>query len=156
MRPHTDSVSTRTSIVKALERFWLALAMVGIATIGGFCVCRLPSDLGSTVALPADIAPTRDGEPLNAKAATYELFSDRAEVSTSNYLDLLAPTHEMADEDLPWSMTLITAPPANSAKMVAQKEGLNIGCRIVLDGAVNAAKTSNGPIAQTFCWVASA
>jgi MmpS family membrane protein len=51
---------------------------------------------------------------------------------------------------------LTTTLPSASANVVAQGDGDDIGCRILIDGKVRDEKSSDGVHAQTFCLVTSA
>jgi Mycobacterium membrane protein len=140
-----------------LKRVWIALVIVVVVAIAGFCVHRLRDVFGSnneTTRPGSGLA--NDTKPFNPKRVTYEIFGSPGAVATINYLDLDAQPQEVKDVPLPWSLTLTTTAPAASANIVAQGDSDSISCRITVNGDVKDENTNEGVNAQTFCLVKSA
>jgi len=77
-------------------------------------------------------------------------------VATINYLDLDSAPQRVDDARLPWSITLRTTKPSASATIIAQGDGDQISCRVLVDDKVRDEQTASGVNAQTSCLVKSA
>jgi flagellar basal body-associated protein FliL len=141
---------------RAARRVWIALVIVVVVAIAGFCVYRLHGVFGKTETTRAGSGLANDTKPFNPKVVTYDIYGPVGTVATINYLDLGAQPHDVKDVTLPWSLTLTTTAPAASANIVAQGDSDSIGCRITVNGVVKDEKVSDEVNAQTFCLVKSA
>jgi hypothetical protein len=92
----------------------------------------------------------------NPKVVVYEVSGPPGTTANINYWDENANTHQVNAAPLPWSYTISTTLPAVSANIMAQSNGDQITCRIIVDGVLRENQNSNGVNAQTFCLVKSA
>jgi hypothetical protein len=92
----------------------------------------------------------------NPKIVLYEITGPPGTTANINYWDADANTHQVNGAPLPWQTTISTTLPAVSANIMAQSDGDQIGCRILVDGVVREQQHSDGHNAQTFCLVKSA
>lgn len=106
--------------------------------------------------LPAVRVAADDDTPQFApKSVTYEVFGP-APTAKIAYLDPDARVQHLASIPLPWSRTITTSLPAVTVNLLAQSNSEQIGCRIVVNGAVKDERSETGPKALTFCQVTSA
>ena len=86
---------------------------------------------------------------------TYEVFGSGS-TGVINYVDLDGIPQRVENAALPWSLTLSTTVPAVSANILAQSDGDDVTCRILVDGELEEENTATGVNAQTVCVVKSA
>lgn len=79
------------------------------------------------------------------------VFGPPGTVASMNYLDVNAQPQRVDDTVLPWSYDVTTTEPAVFADIVAQGDSDSIGCRIIIDGAVNDERSVKTVHAYTFC-----
>jgi hypothetical protein len=142
-----------TSVVK---RVWIPIVVVAITTVALFCVHRLQGIFGADDGGPEISANSDDIKPFNPKHVTFEVFGPAGTVAKINYLDVTAEPHRVDNVTLPWSLSVTTTQPAVSVNIVAQGDSDQIGCRIVVNGAVKDERSATGLNAQTFCVVKAA
>ena len=160
--PEESDVAGGTSVLTkgaglVLRRAWIPLLIVVVLALGGLVVYRARGIFGTNNEITRPGAGlAEDAEPFNPKTVTYEVFGKEGAVATINYLDLQANPQIVRDAPLPWSVRLTTTATSATATVVAQGDGDNIGCRVVVNDQVKAENTSQGVNAQTFCLVKSA
>jgi hypothetical protein len=145
-----------TLVTSVVKRVWIALIVVAIVAVAGFCVYRLRGifgvhDYGSVSRTISD-----DIKPFNPKHVIYEVFGPAGTVASINYLDVTAQPQRIDDVTLPWSLSATTTQPAVSVNVVAQGDSDQIGCRIIVNGVVKDERSATGLNAQTFCVVKAA
>ncbi|WP_425004502.1 MmpS family transport accessory protein [Mycolicibacterium sp. S3B2] len=140
-----------TALVK---RVWLPVLIVIAVVIGAATVSQLREAFGAN---PVLVTPTGNNtaESFNPKVVTYEVFGSGS-TGVINYLDLDGIPQRVENAALPWSLTLSTTVPAVSANILAQSDGDDVTCRILVDGELEQENTATGVNAQTVCVVKSA
>ncbi|MEC9325003.1 MAG: MmpS family transport accessory protein [Actinomycetota bacterium] len=140
-----------TALVK---RVWLPVLIVIAVVIGAATVSQLREAFGAN---PVLVTPTGNNtaESFNPKVVTYEVFGSGS-TGVINYLDLDGIPQRVENVALPWSLTLSTTVPAVSANILAQSDGDDVTCRILVDGELEQENTATGVNAQTVCVVKSA
>ncbi|WP_431508215.1 MmpS family transport accessory protein [Mycobacterium sp.] len=131
------------------------MVLVVVFTVSGLIVGRLHRIFGSED-LNANAGGGIEIVQFNPKDVTYEVFGPAGTTANINYWDAEANTHQINRVPVPWSYTVTTTLPSVSANLVAQGDGDQIGCRIIVDGVLREEKTIHGVNAQTFCLVKSA
>ena len=140
-----------TALVK---RVWLPVLIVIAVVIGAATVSQLREAFGAN---PVLVTPTGNNtaESFNPKVVTYEVFGSGS-TGVINYVDLDGIPQRVENAELPWSLTLSTTVPAVSANILAQSDGDDVTCRILVDGELEQENTATGVNAQTVCVVKSA
>ncbi|WP_348726526.1 MmpS family transport accessory protein [uncultured Mycolicibacterium sp.] len=140
-----------TALVK---RVWLPVLIVVAVVIGAATVSQLREAFGAD---PVLVTPTGNNtaESFNPKVVTYEVFGSGS-TGVINYVDLDGIPQRVENAALPWSLTLSTTVPAVSANILAQSDGDDVTCRILVDGELEEENTATGVNAQTVCVVKSA
>ncbi|WP_283611753.1 MmpS family transport accessory protein [Mycolicibacterium poriferae] len=140
-----------TALVK---RVWLPVLIVIAVVIGAVTVSQLREAFGAN---PVLVTPTGNNtaESFNPKVVTYEVFGSGS-TGVINYVDLDGIPQRVENAALPWSLTLSTTVPAVSANILAQSDGDDVTCRILVDGELEEENTATGVNAQTVCVVKSA
>lgn len=140
-----------TALVK---RVWLPVLIVIAVAIGAATVSQLREAFGAD---PVLVTPTGNNtaESFNPKVVTYEVFGSGS-TGVINYVDLDGIPQRVENAALPWSLTLSTTVPAVSANILAQSDGDDVTCRILVDGELEEENTATGVNAQTVCVVKSA
>ena len=140
-----------TALVK---RVWLPVLIVIAVVIGAATVSQLREAFGAD---PVLVTPTGNStaESFNPKVVTYEVFGSGS-TGVINYVDLDGIPQRVENAELPWSLTLSTTVPAVSANILAQSDGDDVTCRILVDGELEEENTATGVNAQTVCVVKSA
>ncbi|BBX50322.1 MmpS family transport accessory protein [Mycolicibacterium poriferae] len=140
-----------TALVK---RVWLPVLIVIAVVIGAATVSQLREAFGAN---PVLVTPTGNNtaESFNPKVVTYEVFGSGS-TGVINYIDLDGIPQRVENAALPWSLTLSTTVPAVSANILAQSDGDDVTCRILVDGELEEENTATGVNAQTVCVVKSA
>ncbi|MGH3960981.1 MAG: MmpS family transport accessory protein [Mycobacterium sp.] len=144
-----------TAVSRLVKRAWIPLVLVVVFTVSGLIVGRLHRIFGSED-LNANAGGGIEIVQFNPKDVTYEVFGPAGTTANINYWDAEANTHQINRVPVPWSYTVTTTLPSVSANLVAQGDGDQIGCRIIVDGVLREEKTIHGVNAQTFCLVKSA
>lgn len=126
----------------------VALLVIGLV---GFSVHRLRSFFGSDVKTSTGSGSGSAIVPFNPKQVVFEVFGDAGATATISYTDVHAQPQHVSSTSLPWSYEDSTTAPAVIANVMAQSDGYNIGCRIIIDGEVKAERVVNAPNAYTYC-----
>lgn len=144
-------------MVGILKRAWIPLLIVAVVALSGVVVYRMHGMFGSNNEITRPGAGlAQDAEPFNPKVVTYEISGTEGAAATINYLDLDSTPIRVDNAVLPWSITLTTTKPSAGATIIAQGNGDQISCRVIVDDQVRDEQTSTGVNAQTSCLVKSA
>ena len=137
-----------------VRRTWLPVLIVIAVVVGVATVSQLRQAFGAN---PVLVTPTGSdkADSFNPKVVTYEV-TGTGSTGVINYVDLDGIPQRVEDAALPWSLTLSTTVPAVSANILAQSDGDDVTCRILVDGEVEEENTATGVNAQTVCVVKSA
>lgn len=140
------------SVTTVVKRMWLLLAVIAVAAVAALGIYRLHSMFGvhghPVVRVKADL----DDPLFDAKRVTYEVFGP-ATTAKIAYLDPDARVHRLEDIPLPWSQTVTTTLTSVTVNLLAQSNGSEIGCRIMVNGKTEDERSETGPKALTFCQV---
>ena len=142
-------------ITRVVKRAWIPLVLIVVLSISALGVTRLHKIFGSQD-LNAGAGAGIEIVQFNPKVVLYEISGPPGTTANINYWDADANTHQVNGAPLPWQTTISTTLPAVSANIMAQSDGDEIGCRILVDGVVREQQHSDGHHAQTFCLVKSA
>jgi hypothetical protein len=142
-------------ITRVVKRAWIPLVLIVVLSVSALGVTRLHKIFGSQD-LNAGAGGGIEIVQFNPKIVLYEITGPPGTTANINYWDADANTHQVNGAPLPWQTTISTTLPAVSANIMAQSDGDEIGCRILVDGVVREQQHSDGHHAQTFCLVKSA
>ena len=92
-----------------------------------------------------------DAKPFNPKHLRYEVFGPPGTVAKISYFDANADPRRVDGARLPWSLEFAITAATAVGSVVAQGDTDSISCRIVVDGQVEAEKTTHEVHAFTFC-----
>ena len=146
----------KTAVANTVKKVWIALVIVVVIAVAGFCVTRLRTFFGYHDNRPITSGGADDIKPFNPKRVVYEVWGPSGSVANINYLDITAQPRRIDNVQLPWNLSVITTLPSVSVNVVAQSDGDQIGCRIIVNDVVKDERSANGVNAQTFCIVKSA
>ncbi len=146
----------KTSVANAVKKVWIALVIVVVVAVAGFCVTRLRGVFGNHDNRPITSGTANDIKPFNPKHVVYEVYGPGGSIANINYLDIDAQPQKASNVPLPWTLSVITTLPSVSVNVVAQSNTDQIGCRIIVNDVVKDERSANGMNAQTFCIVKSA
>ena len=142
-------------VTRVVKRAWIPLVLIVVLSVSALGVTRLHKIFGSQD-LNAGAGGGIEIVQFNPKIVLYEITGPPGTTANINYWDADANTHQVNGAPLPWQTTISTTLPAVSANIMAQADGDQIGCRILVDGVVREQQHSDGHNAQTFCLVKSA
>jgi hypothetical protein len=142
-------------VTRVVKRAWIPLVLIVVLSVSALGVTRLHKIFGSQD-LNAGAGGGIEIVQFNPKIVLYEITGPPGTTANINYWDADANTHQVNGAPLPWQTTISTTLPAVSANIMAQSDGDQIGCRILVDGVVREQQHSDGHNAQTFCLVKSA
>jgi hypothetical protein len=144
-----------TSVASAVKRVWVALVIVVVVAVAGFCVLRLRSFFGDHDSRGIGSSSLDDIKPFNPKHVVYKVYGSGA-TANINYLDINAQPRRIDNVPLPWTLSVTTTLPSVSVNVVAQTDGDQIGCQIIVNDVVKDERSITGVNAETFCIVKSA
>ena len=145
----------KISVANTVKKVWIALVIVLVVAVAAFCVMRLRTAFGFHDNRPITSGAADDIKPFNPKHVVYEVFGNGS-TANINYLDITAQPRRADNVPLPWTLSVITTLPSVSVNVVAQTEGDQIGCRIIVNDVVKDERSVTGVNAETFCIVKSA
>jgi hypothetical protein len=143
-------------VANAMKKMWIALVVVVVVVVAGFCVNRLRGVFGNHDNRPITSGMADDIKPFNPKHVVYEVYGPAGAIANINYLDINAQPQRASNVTLPWTLSVTTTLPSVSVNVVAQADGDQIGCRIIVNDVVKDERSATGVNAQTFCIVKSA
>jgi hypothetical protein len=127
-----------------------------VVSVGAFSVSRVHGLFGSHKRESYTDGKGQDTKPFNPKELTYEVFGPPGAVADINYFDVDSEPRRVDGAQLPWSLRITTTLPAIMGNIVAQGNSDRIGCRIIVNGAVQAERIATDVNAYTFCLVKTA
>jgi Mycobacterium membrane protein len=143
-------------VANGVKKVWVALVIVLVVAVAGFCVNRLRGVFGNHDNRPITSGIADDIKPFNPKHVVYEVYGPAGTVADINYLDINAQPRRVDNVPLPWTLSVTTTLPSVSVNVVAQGDSDQIGCRIIVNDVVKDERSANEMNAQTFCIVKSA
>lgn len=148
-------MSALQTLRSPLERLWIVLVIVPVATVGALVISRFHGIFGADHSATAAAA---GGEIVSTvpKYVTYEIYGPSHTSGMVSYVDERAQSREATFHSLPWSLTLITTQPSVFANVMAQGDSDALGCRITVNGDLRDEQQSDGHSAATFCVVKAA
>ena len=146
----------RVAVANVVKKAWIALVIVVVIAVAGFCVTRLRSIFGNHDNRPITSGMQDDIKPFNPKHVLYEVWGPPGMTANINYLDINAQPQRVDNVPLPWTLSVTTTLPSVSVNVVAQADSDQVGCRITVNDVVKDERSSTGMNAQTFCIVKSA
>lgn len=143
-------------VVRLFGRVWIPLVILLVIGGGAFIVSRVHGIFGSEqrpLYTDSHVAGTNSYTP---KQVVYEVFGPPGAVADISYFNADIQPQQVNAALLPWSLTLSINAPAVIANVVAQGDSPSLGCRIMVDGEVEAERVSHGVNAYTHCEVQGA
>jgi hypothetical protein len=145
----------KAPVANAVKRVWVALVIVVVVAVAGFVVLRLRSFFGDHDPQGISSSSLDDIKPFNPKHVVYKVYGSGA-TANINYLDINAQPRRVDNVPLPWTLSVTTTLPSVSVNVVAQTDGDQIGCQIIVNDVVKDERSITGVNAETFCIVKSA
>jgi hypothetical protein len=145
----------KAPVANAVKRVWIVLVIVLVIAVAGFCVLRLRSFFGNHDTSGIGNSSLDDIKPFNPKHVVYKVYGSGA-TANINYLDINAQPRRIDNVPLPWTLSVTTTLPSVSVNVVAQTDGDQIGCQIIVNDVVKDERSITGVNAETFCIVKSA
>ncbi|MCW2659560.1 MAG: hypothetical protein JWP83_712 [Mycobacterium sp.] len=133
-----------------LRRVWIPLVILAVIGVGGLTVSRLHGVFGSENRPKYADTNVSESTPSDPTHLTYEVFGAPGTVADISYFDINGDPQLVHGATLPWTSTFTTTS-ALMGSLVAQGDTGTIGCRIVVNGVVQAEKVTHEPSAFTFC-----
>ena len=146
----------KTAVADTVKKLWIALVILVVVAVAGFCVVRLRGVFGVHDNRPITSGIADEIKPFNPKHVVYEVYGPAGTIANINYLDINAQPQRASNVPLPWTLSVITTLPSVSVNVVAQANSDQIGCRIIVNDVVKDERSATGVNAQTFCIVKSA
>jgi len=146
----------KTAVADTVKKLWIALVILVVVAVAGFCVVRLRGVFGVHDNRPITSGIADEIKPFNPKHVVYEVYGPPGTVANINYLDINAQPRRVDNAPLPWTLSVTTTLPSVSVNVVAQGDSDEIGCRIIVNDVVKDERSVNGVHAETFCIVKSA
>ncbi|MUM20118.1 hypothetical protein FZI91_00150 [Mycobacterium sp. CBMA271] len=143
-------------MLRIVRRIWMPLLIAVVVAVGGFAVFRVRGIFGSESSASAADNNARDAVPYNPKTLIYEIFGRPGAMADVNYFNEDAQPTRVDAVQLPWSFKIVSILPSLSGNIVAQGDGDQIGCRIIVNGEVKVERVSNEHNAYIYCLVKSA
>jgi hypothetical protein len=139
----------------AVRKAWIVFVILAVIAVSGFCVLRLRSFFGDHDTRGIGDSSLDDIKPFNPKHVVYRVFGSGT-TANINYLDINAQPRRIDNVPLPWTLSVTTTLPSVSVNVVAQTDGDQIGCQIIVNDVVKDERSITGVNAETFCIVKSA
>jgi hypothetical protein len=139
-------------ILRVFKRVWIPLLVLVVAGAGAFTVSRLHSIFGSDNR-PAYADTQKDEAPYNPKKLTYEVWGSPGATASISYFDANSIPTFVENAALPWTLTFPIGNTTAVGTVMAQGDGDNIGCRILVDTTVRSEKVKDAFRAFTSCSV---
>jgi hypothetical protein len=145
----------KIAVADTAKKFWIVLVIMLVIAVAAFCVVRLRTFFGDHDTRGIGSSSLDDIKPFNPKHVVYQVYGSGS-TANINYLDINAQPRRIDNVPLPWTLSVTTTLPSVSVNVVAQTEGDQIGCRIIVNDVVKDERSVNGVNAETFCIVKSA
>ncbi len=145
----------KIAVADTAKRMWILLVIAVVIAVAAFCVLRLRSFFGNHDTSGIGNSSLDDIKPFNHKHVVYKVYGSGA-TANINYLDINAQPRRIDNVPLPWTLSVTTTLPSVSVNVVAQTDGDQIGCQIIVNDVVKDERSITGVNAETFCIVKSA
>ncbi len=145
----------KIAVADTAKRMWILLVIAVVIAVAAFCVLRLRSFFGNHDTSGIGNSSLDDIKPFNPKHVVYKVYGSGA-TANINYLDINAQPRRIDNVPLPWTLSVTTTLPSVSVNVVAQTDGDQIGCQIIVNDVVKDERSITGVNAETFCIVKSA
>lgn len=145
----------KAPVANAVKKIWIVLVIALVIAVAGFCVLRLRSFFGDHDTSGIGNSSLDDIKPFNPKHVVYKVSGSGA-TADINYLDINAQPRRIDHVPLPWTLSVTTTLPSVSVNVVAQTDGDQISCQIIVNDVVKDERSITGVNAETFCIVKSA
>jgi hypothetical protein len=142
-------------ILGILSRLWIPMVISAVVVAGGLVVYRVHGYFGSHKRESYADGKHESPKLFNPKLISYEVFGASGTVADISYFDVNSDPQRVDGARLPWLLHITGTEPAVGSLM-AQGNSDSIGCRITINGEVEAEQVSNEVNAYTFCLVKSA
>jgi hypothetical protein len=139
-----------------LRQRWLYVVAVLVVALVALAIDRIDDMYFQTTNDKATPKNAGDVVKFIPKHVTFELTGDMGGSGQATYLDVNAQPHDVTLTSLPWSYTETTYLTTASATIVAQVQGNNLTCRILVDGVLKKENSLTNPGATVTCVVLSA
>lgn len=83
-------------VASAFKRLWIAVVVVMVIAVAGFCVLRLRSYFGEHDDRPITSGAADEIKPFNPKKVVYEVYGPPGSIANINYLDINAQPQRSA------------------------------------------------------------
>jgi hypothetical protein len=94
-------------VANAVKKVWIALVVLVVILVAGFCVTRLRAVFGDHDNRGITSGSADDIKPFNPKHVVYEVYGAGA-TANINYLDINAQPRRIDNVPLPWTLSVIT------------------------------------------------
>jgi Mycobacterium membrane protein len=138
-------------VLRLFRKVWLPLLIAAVVAVGGLAVARVREMFGRETLGHAAESAGEQTKPFNPKRLTYEVYGTPGTVADLNYFDENSQPTQVNGVTLPWSFTIVTTLTSLSGNIVAQGNGSQIGCRIVVNGELRMERVSDEHDAYTYC-----
>ncbi|WP_232079004.1 MmpS family transport accessory protein [Mycobacterium florentinum] len=145
----------KAPVANAVKRLWILVVIAVVIAVAAFCVLRLRSFFGNHDTSGIGSSSLDDIKPFNPKHVVYKVYGTGS-TANINYLDINAQPRRIDNVPLPWTLAVTTTLPSVSVNVVAQTDGDQIGCQIIVNDVVKDERSVTGVNAETFCIVKSA
>lgn len=145
----------KVAVANTVKKMWIVFVIVAVIAVAGFVVLRLRSFFGDHDTRGIGSSSLDEIKPFNPKHVVYKVFGSGA-TANINYLDINAQPRRIDNVPLPWTLSVTTTLPSVSVNVVAQTDGDQIGCQIIVNDVVKDERSITGVNAETFCIVKSA
>ncbi|SPM38871.1 MmpS5 protein, partial [Mycobacterium numidiamassiliense] len=145
----------KVAVANTVKKMWIVFVIAAVIAVAGFVVLRLRSFFGDHDTRGIGSSSLDDIKPFNPKHVVYKVYGSGA-TANINYLDINAQPRRIDNVPLPWTLSVTTTLPSVSVNVVAQTEGDQIGCQIIVNDVVKDERSITGVNAETFCIVKSA
>jgi Mycobacterium membrane protein len=145
----------KIAVAETAKKMWIVLVIGVVIAVAAFCVLRLRTFFGNHDSSGIGNSSLDDIKPFNPKHVVYKVYGSGA-TANINYLDINAQPRRADNVSLPWTLSVTTTLPSVSVNVVAQTDGDEIGCQIIVNDVVKDERSITGVNAETFCIVKSA
>jgi hypothetical protein len=145
-----------SAMFRLLKRLWIPLVVVAVVIAGGWTVSRLHGIFGNERSLSYGDTRNDEAKPINPKLLRYEVFGPPGTAADISYFDADGDPQYIEGVALPWSLEFPITAATGVGSVAAQGDSDSIGCRLLVDNAVKAEKTTNAVSAFTSCLLKAA
>jgi hypothetical protein len=154
--PRKSRRTPGSAIFRLLKRLWIPLVVLAVVIAGGWTVSRLHGIFGNEQSLSYGDTRNDEAKPLNPKYLKYEVFGPPGTAADISFFDADGDPQYIEDVALPWSLEFPITAATGVGSVAAQGDSDSIGCRLLVDTAVKAEKTTYAVSAFTSCLLKAA